>query len=659
MDPSLDRRHDRVPMRVAVKLQHGVFEDSFEADALNLSKGGISMRAPCLPDLRSRLICRFRCLPSGASVTAQGEVVWAHLDGEHSGEFGLAFVDLDPKTEWLIEEMIAEHGVQNRELDPRAPVARLELEGSSEPIAARMAHREAGKAVFEQELDLLSLGRGVLAHAPGAEGRAGSIAAVELRMVGCVPMLAVTVAFEARTDAGALSCSGQESAQSDRDHDTEPDLPAPHERASGASGPNRLAQVTVTEFGAELDDSEHDFSEEYAALGEGSPPLEASGSSKPPPAWSLSPLDFPPPPEPEPALAGNERSADFSHAFVFQTEAERELDAELAAFSRRGLKSAFAPALRALSTAVAALARLLGASGASASQRALPKLRGSLIRCSSILRSLYGRQLAPQLGAARRLAFGLMFGKRRRTTAGPTAAKRSGSGSLGRTLLLGVLSAGAAGLAVYALAPSSHADSVELARRVQPAESSDETAPVAAKASIAESPAAAASAQKVSPSLASPQLKQAQPAAGGAVVGTRAVPAAAPSLEGVPPASPFAVDVRASTGTKPEPAAVSAHGLRFGASKVPRGHRFALRMSARIQSLQGAPDKGGFTLMIPGVLSLDRAGPISSAIKTVKRAMIVNKGDHAELSIRFADDKQPAYQVSAEGSTLYLLIEDM
>jgi hypothetical protein len=38
--------------------------------------------------------------------------------------------------------------------------------------------------------------------------------------------------------------------------------------------------------------------------------------------------------------------------------------------------------------------------------------------------------------------------------------------------------------------------------------------------------------------------------------------------------------------------------------------------------------------------------------------MIINKGDRAELAIRFADGKRPAYQVSAQGNTLQVLIQD-
>src|SRR6185436_11179037 len=153
------------------------FEDPFEASAVNLSKGGLSMRSACLPDPGTRLSCRFRALPSNTLVTASGEVVWAHLDDAQSGEFGLAFVDLDPQTEWLIEEMLAE---QARLEGPRpdgevaAAVAQLELEGSGGAIAARVVRADGKTVVFEQRLDVLSVGRGVRAAAEGGPGRKGN-----------------------------------------------------------------------------------------------------------------------------------------------------------------------------------------------------------------------------------------------------------------------------------------------------------------------------------------------------------------------------------------------------------------------------------------------------------------------------------------------------
>jgi hypothetical protein len=159
----------------------------------------------------------------------------------------------------------------------------------------------------------------------------------------------------------------------------------------------------------------------------------------------------------------------------------------------------------------------------------------------------------------------------------------------------------------------------------------------------------------------------------------------------VPAASPFAVDVRGKSSAARKPiaaaaaapavpapaaapasavgsaagtavtasAAPAAHKLHFGAATAPRGRRFALRMSNKIQNLSGSDDAGGFTVNIAGCLALDRAGPIASAHGAVERSMVINRGDHAELTIRFDQNKHPAYQVTAEGSTLYVTIQDL
>ncbi|MFI5309080.1 MAG: PilZ domain-containing protein [Polyangiales bacterium] len=642
MPANLDRRNDRserVPLRMAVELGDGDFRDAFAADALNFSKGGLSMRAGCLPDVRSRLWCRFQCLPSGATVTAQGEVVWAHLDGEHSGEFGLAFVDLDPKTEWLIEEMIAEQAALTKRNDepqaePSAKIATLQLEGSPEPIEATLAQSEGGAAVFEQQLDLLSLGRGVLARAAGDDGRSGHIAGVELRMVGNVPMLAVTVAFDDKPAYGEFTFAGAEPA-----HDTEPDLAAPS-AAEPSTGDDRLARVTVTEFAASpSSQARGDEPEVSAAQRQPAPKVSAAAAAHKGPAWSISPLDPASLPEvtaePEAVVAPR---PDVSRSFALERggepaiEDEGELDAELRAFSAPDL-SPWLLALRARLMPV--LARAFEVCG-SALHRMLPVLRGASLTTGSVLRSVYQRQLAPQLGTARRVLVSQLG--RRRTTTAPAGQKRASAPSSRRsTLLLAVLGAAALGLSVYAFAPARHADVVELQRKVVQDAPPVEAAP---EAPAAESPQAAA--DPASQAALAPKPASAMPA-----------PAAAPpSLAEAAPTS------NAAVATAAGPAKQAARKLRFGASELRNAKRFSLRMTGRVQELQGTADKGGFTVVISGGLSLDRAGPISSSTKSVARAMVINKGDRAELSIRFADGRQPAYQVTADGNTVYISIED-
>jgi hypothetical protein len=94
----------------------------------------------------------------------------------------------------------------------------------------------------------------------------------------------------------------------------------------------------------------------------------------------------------------------------------------------------------------------------------------------------------------------------------------------------------------------------------------------------------------------------------------------------------------------------------FGAREVKNGRLFSLRMSRAVATLQGIPDQDGFTVIIPGSLSLDRAGTIASTHPLVKRSMIVNKGDHSVLTIGFKQGASPAYRVTGKGALLEILI---
>jgi hypothetical protein len=721
MEPTLDRRSERserVPLRIEVELGQGDFQDAFPADSLNLSKGGISMRAPCLPDIGSRLLCRFQCLPSGTVVTAQGEVVWAHLDGERCGEFGLAFVDLDAGSEWLIEEMIAEHAAHSGQSPPAdvgAPVATLELDGSDGSIAARLASADAGQAVFEQDLDLLRLGRGVRTHAPGADGRQGSISAVELRMVGSVPMLAVTVVFGETSGVAAAPApaaredDAQLGGNAGTSHDTEPDLNAPLQLLDAAE-PARTdepviaelsAQETLPEFDVAADaepsqsgalpvrrdaaparhdmaPARHDLTPAHAAAPPRRlelPPLreEAAASRMAGPSAPREPVAqpsresaevAPAPRSREPVAQPSRESTEVAPAPRSRTIAPRpvhmpddELDGRRdfsTSFALPGLgdedpyyeleekaepewKTLTVAALRALALQCAGLLAALRAAASATCVKVLPQVRVALLRSGGTLRGVYASQLAPRLGALRRFA----SLRRRRTTAGPGSARPSSS--LGRTLVLGVLGAGVTALAVYALAPSGR-EQIELHRPVRAPETSagaqtaavNDALPVDAREPMATATAPAQGARaKGAPALPDPRQ--------------------VPSAEQVPAGSPFAVDVRAGAGAKP---GAAAQKLRFGAVQVPNARRFTLRMSGRVHALQGTADAGGFSVTVLGGLSLDRAGPISSSHKSVQRSMIINKGDRAELNIRFADGKRPAYQVSAEGNVLYVLIQE-
>lgn len=682
----LEDRNQRVALRIPVELGQGGFEDAFEASTVNLSKGGLSMRSACLPDPGTRLSCRFRALPSGTLVTAAGEVVWAHLDGAESGEFGLSFVDLDPKTEWLIEEMLAE---QARIEGPRpdgevaAAVAQLELEGSGGAIAARVAREDGQTVVFEQPLDVLSVGRGVRAHAEGEKGkkgRQGSITGVELRMVGSVPMLAVTVAFdEGGSSVGLVPAAAPE-------HDTAPDLPAPDAlQAAPAMDP----RSTLLEFEAEraeaAADAPHDDDEPRAheALHERDQPaaeaFEPEGVHERPTAnpaleapdvaMFVSPLSAPRPEvrvkpqlqppqvklQVQPAAAPATQAREPSVAFrVASTDADDQ--AELGAMFEpepSSLQRVATRVLLALRVHGGSALRAAGPLAHGAYDKAAPVLRTLGLRLGALMRTLVLERVGPQLGALRRMLAAALSPRRRRKTTAPStlmaAAERSG---LWRTVLVSVLGAMAFAMAVYAFAPTPSDDALPTRRpvkRLPGAQSAED-----ARANAAAQP----------PPLLDPLALAAEPSAA-------PDPRLVPSASSVPAGSPFAIDVRggrkaalssgeagAATSTA-APTPTKGKTLRFGAAQVTGGKRFVLRMSARVTALEGAADAGGFTVVASGGLALDRAGPISSALPAVKRSMIINKGDRAELSIRFAEGKRPAYQVLAEGNTLTVVIQDL
>lgn len=610
MQPSTHRRNsrsERFPTRMSFELGEGADRESFEGDVLDFTRGGASMRSPYLPEIGARLSCRFRCGVQPTEVCVRAEVVWAQLDGGRSGEFGLAFVELDPEVEWLIEESLAAP-IGRRELEPELesdPVTQLELEGSAEPISARLARLASGSAVFEQHLDLLSLGRGVRAHAPGARDRSGSIAGVELRMVGNVPMLAVTVNFEE-----------EEAATAEPDlnvpHDTIADVLAPEWIASGtALDPEQAPSITLTEFRLN----------ERAAARRGSPQrrgVAEPGEATQPVALREAPTEF--------AIESTEVHGEST--VQVGTEGQAELPARMHALAQP-LRAWFEALQSRCSERLAEL------------RQRYEGLEQSLLADA---RELYHKQFGTRFGAVRRLVM-----RRRRATAGPGASnKRAPSGLTHSQLAL----CGAVGVAGLVLV-------VALLRGT----GGREPAPVAevetaAPAAIQAEPAVPEQAPAPALSLGSAELPLPGNALIRAHVARRSAAATADDTanaaeEGVPTSAP---GVPAPTA-RPQ-ATTRAAKPRFGAAQLPRAQRFQIRMSAPIAGLQGSARRDGFSVNIAGAQSLDPAAPLAKRFpQLIAKAKILNQSNGAVLDVSFAAGKQPQYQVSADESTLYIALQ--
>ena len=714
MHMMIERRADgdlRIPLHVPVELRPRECEDSFQADAVDVSRGGLSLRAPCLPDVGSEFECRFELLPGEPPIAVGGEVVWAHLSGSRPGQFGVRFVDLSEDQAALIAELVAEQGAlggarrrpSEQPASPRqatgspppapAPAGMPSVEPAARrstppmlpgalPAEAELALDTGGelcgqlvkctrsRAIFLQSLDVLSVGRGLWLRRPDGEVQRASIADLALRLDAGVPVLAMNVAFEGEepsfADVEWEGLLGADGGDSDTVPDAEPpyhdarlDPVAARERTtvSEYAGTDRRSGGCGSEPASGVASQVRVSGDPQGAHAEYGSPAPARSPAKPQPhmlhpsapgslvdagdpGLTEAPTIRPGTSAREPEASGRAEDQAGVHALVWDDGAE----VEQPAFQEEdgGAKPADGSLVLG---AVSRFARWAGRTQARVSVRTRTMVAGGL----SARGREYGRVL-------RRTARTLLGPKKRRVTSShrtrvqPRGSTRSTqratrrprkASPIGRLVLLSVVASGAIGLGVYALAPRGDDGPIALHRPVDAAGA--EQSPVVPAPGVLPG---------VSHVTTAPQPPPEQGAAG------------VPQPASVPSGSPYAVNVddpksvdraRAAHTTPGGPR--GATGPRFGAADVPRPEVFTLRMSQKVREVRGTPDKGGFTVVIPGSLSLDRAGPIASKHPAIKRSMILNKGDHSELTVRFRPGKRPSYRVEAHGTSLRILLE--
>jgi hypothetical protein len=189
----------------------GAFGPSFEAQALDLSEGGMHLRTQYLPEMGQPLTCRFD-LAAGTSVLASGEVAW--LD-EQNGEFGLRFTELDAEGMDALREICGpvaipvdrasmaadepgQHDAPEAATFADGTRVRLHIEGLGSPMRARVRNGGEDEIVACSDLAFLQLGRPVeLEHAELGDRRMASIADVEVELPedGMVPQLVVRLRY--------------------------------------------------------------------------------------------------------------------------------------------------------------------------------------------------------------------------------------------------------------------------------------------------------------------------------------------------------------------------------------------------------------------------------------------------------------------------------
>jgi len=691
MQTGIDRRTGdapRAPLSALVELSHDDFGEPFEADGVNVSTRGIAMRATYLPEVGSKLVCRFD-VSEGDRVEADAEVVWAVDAGERSGEFGARFLALASEAEAAIRKHVRSSEVSST--DPGEPAelpAKLHIDGIPTPVVARVTHRADDLIAVEQELPFLTIGRGVLLEDVALDAmRRGQIAAVSLDVDMDVPRLTIAILYDepqlsAADDAPPAATS------------TVQDLPAPVSISTAEPPPEPPVMVAALPAErARSSERELDVPQivRYDARSERAPSPAPAVSHEPRPVAA------------QPDLGPDEESDDELPSGLTRSQ-HFARGAELA----RSFAAWAGPRARALAARIGPLLAAALAAAGTHIGRAL-RAAAPTVRVIVLGARTFGQKHGAALVTWTRARFPRLAAsaRPRRTTApaphvAPTTRtmrKQGGAEELAlprnvrrRTIVMSCVAVAAIGLAVYALLPSdedavvpaaaapAHASAPSTGPSSKPAPSATPaalpaTAPPTAAPLLAPvgSPGAAlplSSSAATPVSLVAPPTPSALPEPSYA-----AGPMPAPSYPALPatarPAapprtlaqgSPYAVDVRgeAVAGRDPTIRAITVSApertMSFGAPSVPGGRSYLLRTSARITGVHGVPARDGFTVRIDGALSLDRAGPISATHPAVARAVVLNRGDHAELLVRFKDGMAPAYRVVARGSAVEIVI---
>ena len=685
MDAGIERRGEkgrRIPLDVLVELLHEDYAEPFEADGVNVGLGGLSMRAPYLPDIGARMMCRFEVPGGGERIEADAEVVWSQDTGKHTGEFGLRFVEIDQAAHRAIRRLVGADGYKppvpshpdTIDEHPAPPTVSLSLDGVGSPIVARVIHSGVDGMAVEQELPFLRLRTGVTTP----DGRRGRIEAVELTVDGDTPKLLLDVAYDERsfvvpeadatipdfiaTEAAASAEDTQNDVALSDELDADDEMPTEEEPrvvvAAPSVPPPRVREPSQVFVTTSREQHERELAEIRARE-------EAMAEARALEAGLADPV----------VLPGRFVELRGLIARLRSSGAAAKIAPALAAMRAR-LGVVFAklgPLFAIVIARVRTLAGALAARGGPFAKRAGASIASGAKRATLAARETIGRRF-PRL---------LPREARRRTTTAPPRESNVARPKLrkqhrdeaapaprgrGRVVLAGAVAIAAIALGVYGFWPADEepvADRIEVPREIAPPPTS-ETEPTAGHASAAVQPvepATSATAPSVAvtptmPTAMGDPSREAGPMAAPTFPSLRegARPAAPATL---PEGSPYAVDTReGAAGAEAAGTPTTEATGAFGDASVRNARTFLIRMSRPVDAIEGTRLTDGFRVRIPGSLSLDRAGPIASTHPHVERSMILNRGDHAELTIRFTEGRTPSYRVVARGSAIEILISE-
>ena len=623
MDAALERRDPdkiRVPLDdVMVEIAPEGFDETFEADAINVGSGGLSMRSAILPDVGARLRCRFESPHDGSAVDADCEVVWAADAGPNLGEFGLKFTGMTGDDATSIAALVDAWNEALDDCDSPAPTGgrvTLHLQGVGQPVDAEMIHRATDALLVEQALPFLKVGTGV-----EEGGRSGRLEAVDLRMEGNTPKLILTIGYAATDPSGVIAFDAEQEDEADT---TLMDAPVPARALDGfdAIDDSDDAVDELFDDDDDVDDEDHE--------------MRADNPRSVPEL-----VRYDPESESEPELQGDEADA----LAAMRPSAKQRF--ENAQKQAKVYWSKTRVAMVALWARLAPTARSWWARA--------KHFGGSMVRRTGPWLADLKKRVARKSESARS----------KRATRAPkrrTTAPKSRDAAPRRRFKLRwwlVVAAAGIGIAVVGRADTAIVPSGDkLPKPVVEPELGDVGAEIETleEASEHEAEATSDAIEPQAPPVleigdVEPETPRALPEArrsAGRIpepsfpsLGEAARPAAPGT---VPSESPYSVDVRESAARS------------FGEASISGGQEFRIRLSADARGLHGETTDDGFTVVVVGARAEEGARRIASVHPGVERASIDNQGNQATLTLKFVAGRSPAYRVHVRGSALYVTL---
>ena len=167
---------------------------------INLGLGGLTMRAPYLPDIGQALTCRFET-GDGQAIEAGAEVAWSDPS---AGQFGLHFVSVPAAAKKTLREVVLgpppghtePADASSPDAFPRASAAEtysLRLSDMNEPLPGRLLARSSHGLTFERALPELRPNSSFVVDDTGAIGRLGN---VHLALDDGRPRLILDIVYE-------------------------------------------------------------------------------------------------------------------------------------------------------------------------------------------------------------------------------------------------------------------------------------------------------------------------------------------------------------------------------------------------------------------------------------------------------------------------------